>query len=110
MTQGTNRSADLDELEHATSMAEAHPEDAVPVDGLHAHPNEYVYAHNPENREGQRAICKERCGWERPLDELPMDDLGCRMIPPLCPECWKEDTISGVRTVGGGGQPEATDG
>lgn len=98
-------------LDYATFYANEHPDGAVELCGVHYHLNEITFSHATDPATAY-AICKEGCGWETPLDDLPRDGdgdgddengegegEGMIRVPPLCPECWKADEVSGVSTV-----------
>jgi len=83
-------------MEYATSFARNHPEGARSCENFYFHGNEAVYAMRNNPRKCT-AYCLE-CEWERNFTDLEQDDYGYFVVPPLCPDCWKDDTVSGVRS------------
>lgn len=79
-----------------TQLAADDPQNAVEIGGVEWHANELTYA-SPNQRDKYAAVCNRQCGWRRAYSDLPADDAGYTKLPPWCPRCWTDDTISPTR-------------
>ena len=80
----------------SSEMAQNHPQGAKEFDGVYFHGNECSYYHAADESK-VTVYCKNRCGYKKPLTEMKADD-NSRVLPPFCPECYKNDEIHLVRT------------
>lgn len=88
--------------DNSSEMARADPGGAREFEGVVFHGNECTYSSSSHSEDCVvRCVgLKERdgCGYEKEYRELQTDDFGYYVVPALCPQCYLEGTISGVRT------------
>ena len=88
--------------DNSSEMARADPDGAYSFDGAIFHGNECSYS-SSSHSEACRVVCvglqdTEGCDYERTYNELQRDDFGYYIVPALCPRCYLNGEISGVRT------------
>lgn len=96
--------------DNSSQMARDDPDGAYEFDGAIFHGNECSFSSS--SHDGTCAVrcigLKDRggCGYEKSYADLQRDDAGYYVVPALCPRCYLNDRVSGVRTRNPTAKPE----
>jgi hypothetical protein len=90
--------------DNSTEMARADPDNAIQFGQVYFHANECSYYSTSDPAavvvycNGLRSKDREGCDYGHQLSEMDRNDSGMYVLPALCPRCYANGTVSGVRT------------